>query len=101
MYRSPVTSGLGRLDSYMRTSASLERTFWDDKGTLGLEIEDPFNTSEIGLNKQTDTMHERLSRDWDGRSVSVSFSYRFGDSDQTKRPGQSSGGGGGLGMGGD
>ena len=101
MYRSPVTSGLGRLDSYMRTSASLERTFWDDKGTLGLEIEDPFNTSEIGLNKQTDTMHERLSRDWDGRSVSVSFSYRFGDSDQKKRPGQSSGGGGGLGMGGD
>ncbi len=101
MYRSPVTTGLGRLDAYVRSSASLERTFWDEKGTLGLEIEDPFNTSEIGLNKETDTMHERLSRDWEGRSVSVSFSYRFGDSDQKNRPGRSSGGGGGLGMGGD
>jgi len=79
MYRSPVTTGLGRIDPFVRTSASLERTFWDDKGTLGLQVKDPFNTSEIGLRKQTDTVQERLRRDWDGRSVSVSFSYRFGD----------------------
>lgn len=100
MYRSPVTTGLGRVDSFVRTSAALERTFWDDKGTLGLQVEDPFNTSEIGLRKKTGTVRERLRRDWDGRSVSFSFSYRFGDSDQQKRRGQSSGGGGGLGVGG-
>jgi outer membrane receptor protein involved in Fe transport len=99
MYRSPVTTGLGRIDPFVRTSASLERSFWDDKGTLGLQVEDPFNTSEIGLQKRTDTVQERLRRDWDGRSVSVSFSYRFGDSDQKKHRGQSSTGGG-LGMGG-
>ena len=100
MYRSPVTTGLGRIDPLVRTSASLERSFWDDKGTLGLQIEDPLNTSEIGVRKRTDTLQERLLRDWDGRSVSVSFSYRFGDRNQQKRRGQSSGGGGGLGMGG-
>jgi outer membrane receptor protein involved in Fe transport len=100
MYRSPVTTGLGRLDSYVRTSASVERTFWNDKGTLGLQVEDPFNTSEIGLRKQTDTIRERLTRDWTGRSVSLSVSYRFGDGDQKKRGPSASGGGGGLGMGG-
>lgn len=100
MYRSPVTTGIGRLDPLVRTSASLDRSFWDDKGTLGLQVEDPFNTSEIGLRTQTDAIRERLTRDWDGRSVSLSFSYRFGDTDQKKRQGPSSGGGGGLGMGG-
>ncbi len=93
MYRSPVTAGIGRLDSYVRTRASLEQTFWDEKGTLGLQVKDPFNTSEIGLRKQTDRFRERLTNDWDGRTVSLSFSYRFGDAKQKKRRDPSSGGG--------
>lgn len=96
MYRSPVTAGIGRLDAFVRTSASLERTFWNETGTLGLEVEDPFNTSEVGLRKQTDTVSETLIRDWNGRTVSLSFSYRFGKNDE-KRRNPSSGGGEGLG----
>ena len=93
MYRSPVTAGVGQIGAFSRTGTSLEKTFWDDKGTIGLEVEDPFDTSEIGLEKQTDNYYEHMTRDWDGRTVSLSFSYRFGNSDQEKKRGASSGGG--------
>ncbi len=98
-YRSPMESGLGRMDGRFRTSASLEKTFWDEKGTLGLRVRDPFDTSEMGLQKRVDGIHERLIRDWTGRSLSLSFSYQFGESNRKKSQQQSSGGGG-LGMGG-
>ncbi|MFB6279315.1 MAG: TonB-dependent receptor domain-containing protein [Salinibacter sp.] len=98
MYRSPVNTGLGRLDSFVRTRASLEHTFWDGKGSLGLRVRDPFNTSEMGFRKQTDHFRERMTRDWDGRTVSLSFSYQFGDGKKKRR--RQSSGGGGMGMGG-
>lgn len=92
LYRTPMDTGFGRIDGYARTRASLEQTFWDDQGSLGLHVRDPFNTSEIGLRKRTGTVTERLTRDWDGRTVSFSFSYRFGNPDQKKdRPSQSGG----------
>ena len=100
MYRSPVTAGVGQVDALMRTSASLEKTFWDDKGSIGLQVEDPFDTSEIGVEKQTKSYNEDMTRDWDGRRLSLSFSYRFGDTEEKKRRGGSSGGGGLGGMGG-
>lgn len=91
MYRSPMTAGVGRMGSFVRTGASLEKTFWNEKGTLGLEVEDPFNTSKIKVRTRRSDFHEKRIRDWDGRTVSFSFSYRFGDSDQKKRRGASSG----------
>ena len=99
MYRSPVTMGLGRFGSFTRTGASIEKTFWNDKSTIGLEVEDPFDTSEIGLQKQTDDFTERMTRDWEGRTVSVSFSYRFGDTDENRRKASSGGGLGPMGGG--
>lgn len=89
MYRSPVTTGVGRIGSFARTGASIEKTFWKDRGSLGLEVEDPFDTSEIGLRKQTDEFAEKMTRNWDGRTVSLSFSYRFGDGKKDKRQGPS------------
>ena len=100
MYRSPVTAGVGQIDAFMRSSASLEKTFWDDKGSVGLRVEDPFDTSEIGVEQETNRYNEHMTRDWDGRRLSLSFSYRFGDTDRKKRRQPSSGGGGLGGMGG-
>jgi outer membrane receptor protein involved in Fe transport len=97
MYRSPVTTGVGRIGALTRTSTSLEKTFWDDKATVGLRVEDPFNTSEIGIQKQTSGYSEDMTRDWDGRTVSLSFSYRFGNDPKSKQRRRSSGSGGGLG----
>ena len=93
-YRSPMDTGLGHMDGRSRTRLALEQSFWDDKGSLGLRVRDPFDTSELGLQTRTGGVTERLTRDWDGRTVGLSFSYRFGDSDQQKnRPSQSGGGG--------
>ena len=96
MYRSPMEAGFGRMSAFVRSSLSLEKTFWNDKGTLGLQVEDPFNTSEMELRQRTDRFRERMVNDWEGRTVSISFSYQFGNSDQKKQR-QSSSGGGGMG----
>lgn len=98
-YRSPTTSGIGRRDAMTRASLSVEKTFWGEKGTLGLRVEDPFNTSEFGFRKQTEDFRERMTRDWDGRSLSISFSYQFGNADEKRRPNQGAGGGGVMGGG--
>lgn len=97
-YRSPMDTGLGQIDGRSRTSVSLEKTFWNDKATLGLRVQDPFDTSEIGLRKHTGDFRERLSRNWNGRSASLSFSYRFGESDRKKQRPNPSAEGGGLGL---
>jgi outer membrane cobalamin receptor len=94
-YRAPMDTGLGRMDGRSRTRLAIEQTFWDDNGSLGLRVQDPFNTSEMGLRTRTGSVAERLTRDWDGRTVSLSFSYRFGNSKQKKNR-QSQPGGGGL-----
>lgn len=85
-YRSPITSGIGRRDAMTRSSLSVEKTFWDEKGSFGLRVEDPFNTSEIGYQNRTQSFRERLTRDWEARSLSISFSYQFGNSDKKRQP---------------
>lgn len=99
-YRSPMDTGIGRVDGRARTRLSLEKTFWNDRATLGLRVQDPFDTSEIGVRKNTGDFRERLFRDWNGRSMSFSFAYRFGESDQKKERPNPSAGGVGLGLGG-
>jgi len=101
-YRSSRTTGRGRLDPFFRTNLSVEKTLWDERGTLGLEMSDPFQTSEIGYRTQTERYAEQVTRDWTGRSVSLSFSYQFGRPDADRRGSPSGGtmgpmgGGGGI-----
>jgi outer membrane receptor protein involved in Fe transport len=95
-YRSPIDAGLGHMDAFYRTEASVEQSFLDDRATLGLRVQDPFDTSDMRFEQTTGSFRERMTNDWQGRSVSLSFSYRFGNPDkkQRRRPQPSSQGGG-------
>lgn len=99
-YRSPIHTGIGHMDAYHRTEASIEHSLWDDRGTLGLRVQDPFDASEMGFQKRNQDIVERMMNDWDGRTLSLSFSYRFGDAERNHRNTPSSSGGGGVSMGG-
>lgn len=95
-YRSPITTGLGRMDAFLRTQVAVEHTFWNDRATLGLRLQDPFDTSDMGFEKRNSRFYERMTNNWDGRRVSLSFSYRFGDADKKQRRNRPSSSGGGM-----
>ena len=86
-YRSPIDAGLGHIDAFYRTEASIEQAFLDDRATLGLRVRDPFDTSDMGFEQTSASFREHMTNNWQGRSVSLSFSYQFGNPDD-ERPRQ-------------
>jgi outer membrane receptor protein involved in Fe transport len=97
-YRSPIDAGLGHMDAFYRTEASLEQSFLDDRATLGLRVSDPFDTSDMGFEQTSASFREQMTNNWQGRSVSLSLSYRFGNPDNKPRPQKPQQQGGGMGI---
>jgi len=77
-YRSPMDAGLGRMDAFYRTRLSVEQSFWQDRASVGLRVQDPLDTSDMRFVQSTDRFQETMINNWDGRSLSLSLSYRFG-----------------------
>jgi hypothetical protein len=84
-YRSPIDAGLGHMDAFYRTEASVEQSFLGNRATVGLRVRDPFDTSDMGFEQTSASFEEQMRQNWQGRSVSLSLSFRFGDPDR-KRP---------------
>jgi len=97
-YRSPIDHGLGHMDAFYRTEASLEQSFLDDRATLGLRVSDPFDTSDMGFEQTSASFREQTQQNWQGRSVSLSFSYQFGNPDNKPRQQKPQQQGGGMGI---
>ncbi len=100
-YRSPIDHGLGRMDAFYRTEASVEQSLFDDRATFGLRVRDPFDTSDMGFEQTSASYREQMTNNWQGRSVSLSLSYQFGNPDNKprQRKSQQSGGMGIMGGG--
>ena len=97
-YRSPIDHGLGHMDAFYRTEASVEQSFLDDRATLGLRVSDPFDTSDMGFEQTSASFREQMTNNWQGRSVSLSLSYRFGNPDNKPRQQKPQQQGGGMGI---
>ena len=97
-YRSPIDHGLGHMDAFYRTEASIEQSFLDDRATLGLRVSDPFDTSDMGFEQTSASFREQMTNNWQGRSVSLSLSYQFGNPDNKPRQQKPSSQGGGMGV---
>ena len=96
-YRSPIDAGLGHMDAFYRTEASVEQSLFDDRATIGLRVRDPFDTSDMGFEQTSASFREQMTNNWQGRSVSLSLSYQFGNPDNKPRqPKQQQRGGMGL-----
>jgi iron complex outermembrane recepter protein len=56
------------------------------KGTLRLNLRDPFWLQRYKGKTQYDIVDSRVENYWDNRQVTVSFTYRFGKSQQNQQP---------------
>jgi outer membrane receptor protein involved in Fe transport len=97
-YRSPIDHGLGHMDAFYRTEASIEQSFLDDRATLGLRVSDPFDTSDMQFEQTSASFREQMANNWQGRAVSLSLSYQFGNPDDKPRQQKPQQQGGGMGI---
>ncbi len=56
------------------------------KGTIRLNVRDPFWLQRYKGKTQYDVVDSRVQNKWDNRSVTVSFTYRFGKNNQQAAP---------------
>jgi outer membrane receptor for ferrienterochelin and colicin len=97
-YRSPIDHGLGHMDAFYRTEASIEQSFLDDRATVGLRVSDPFDTSDMGFEQTSTSFREWTTQNWQGRYLSLSLSYQFGNPDNKTRQRKPQQQGGGMGI---
>ncbi|MDF7811019.1 TonB-dependent receptor [Hymenobacter sp. YC55] len=78
-YQSPEVYGFFRLRPQGQVTAGVQKSVWERKGTLKLNVTDIFYT---GVTRATSTYNnyvERFYQRGDSRVATFSFSYRFGN----------------------
>jgi outer membrane receptor protein involved in Fe transport len=63
----------------------IQKTLWDDKGTLSLYVDDVFATRKNALSSTVDGVTRDFKQQWQSRSVRLSFLYRFGNAGKPVR----------------
>lgn len=84
-YRGPRDIPLGKIGSMTFTSLSLKQSFINNRLSVSLRINDPFNT--MGFNYKTkDLNYSQVSnRKWESRIATLTFEYRFGKMEDRSR----------------
>lgn len=78
MYNSPRVMGIARIRSRYMVNAGIQKTFWDKKATLKLNVNDIFKSMRIDEEVQFANMNYRTQRRWESRQARLTFTYRFG-----------------------
>lgn len=84
-YRSPMTSIDGRMSSFKMTSIGLRQQFLDQRASLSLRVNDPFNISRFEFSSTRPDFFQEGFRDPNMRRVDLTFSYTFGQVSQQQR----------------
>jgi iron complex outermembrane receptor protein len=81
-YRAKSVDQLSINDPMYVFSVGSQKTVMNGKGTLRLNLRDPFWLQRFNAKTQYDIVDSRIHNKWDNRQVTVSFTYRFGKSSQ-------------------
>lgn len=81
MYYSPGTFGLARYFSRYALNAGLQKTFWDKKASLKLNVSDLFKTMRFDDVVDFSNMDYKTERRWESRVARLTFTYNFGNKD--------------------
>ncbi|WP_017732671.1 outer membrane beta-barrel family protein [Nafulsella turpanensis] len=81
VYHSPGTFGLARYLSRYAVNAGLQKTFWDKKANLKLNVSDLFNTLRFDDVVDFANMDYKTERRWESRVARLTFTYNFGNKD--------------------
>ncbi|MDX1760601.1 MAG: TonB-dependent receptor [Christiangramia sp.] len=82
-YRSREIYGFLDVEPMWTASIGIQKQFWDQKGTLKLNLSDAFNTGKIRATTELTGYTERFFQTRDSRVLNLNFTYRFGKSDLT------------------
>lgn len=79
MYNSPGVFGISRIRSRYMLNAGIQKTFWDKKASLKLNVNDVFQTMRFEQEVQFANMNYRTIARWESRKAFLTFTYRFGN----------------------
>ena len=81
VYHSPGTFGLARYLSRYTVNAGIQKSFWDKKASLKLNVSDLFNTMRFDDVVDYANMDYKTERRWESRVARLTFTYNFGNKD--------------------
>jgi iron complex outermembrane recepter protein len=80
-YRSKGVDGLSLVDPmYFMTVGVQKNNLMKGKGTLRINVRDPFHWQKFGGTTKYSNIDVRVKNIWNNRGLTVNFSYRFGKS---------------------
>ncbi len=77
--RTPQSWGYMKMKANGSFDIGVKKTFWDNKATLSVYLDDILGTSEWAHDMDTNGILQSVRNTWDSRSIRASFSYRFGN----------------------
>lgn len=66
-------------------SVGASKSLWENKGKIGLSINDPFALLKYSGTTKLASIDATINSRWDNRTITLSFSYRFGKMFNTKK----------------
>ncbi|CAH0994519.1 hypothetical protein EMA8858_00629 [Emticicia aquatica] len=78
-YNSPNVYGMMRGNAQYAVNAGLQKSFWNKKGNLKLNINDIFLTSFWGGKTDFAGVKLDIRNRWDSRNARLTFTYKFGN----------------------
>jgi outer membrane receptor protein involved in Fe transport len=87
-YRAPRNLPQGSMKSIFFATIGVKKKVLDGKGSIGLNIRDPFSTGIFRFTTEGDTFYQDGLRQREPYVVTLSFSYRFGKQERNRRGGR-------------
>jgi hypothetical protein len=78
MYRSPREIAQGSISGFLFANLSVKQKFWDNHGSLTLQLSDVFNSRRFRYELLTDRFEQTRERSFSNRYVKLNFAYHFG-----------------------
>ncbi len=76
-YEAPEAEAQGFDDERYYLDASVQRSFFDEKGSVSLSVRDVFNTYQFGSNAETEDFRQYFTYKRDTRIVLLTLGYKF------------------------
>jgi outer membrane receptor protein involved in Fe transport len=87
-YRAPRNLPQGSMKSIFFGTIGVKKKILDGKGSIGLNVRDPFSTGKFRFTTQGDTFYQDGLRQREPYVFTLSFSYRFGKQERNRRGGR-------------
>ena len=78
MYRAPMTTEQGRIRSMSMMTLALRQKVLNDKGSVTLRVQDPFNAMRFGFEQSDARVIQSSQRRFGVRGLYLNFSYNYG-----------------------